>query len=74
MADSLICDYCRLAPFGITVIDLKTGAVSTNLVANQKANTMISLPKDSLYGIAREAVESAMRNDKLANSGMPADQ
>ncbi|PVH79362.1 NAD(P)-binding protein [Cadophora sp. DSE1049] len=64
----------ELAPFGITVIDLKTGAVSTNLVANQKAKTQISLPKDSMYGIAKETVEGAMRNDKLADSGMPADQ
>lgn len=64
----------RLAPFGITVVDLKTGAVSSNLIKNQKTTTQISLPKGSIYEPAREVVESAMRNDKMADMGMPAQQ
>ncbi|KIM98933.1 hypothetical protein OIDMADRAFT_43033 [Oidiodendron maius Zn] len=61
-------------PFGITVVDLKTGAVSSNLIKNQKEWTPVSLPEGSIYEPAREAVEAAMRNDKLGNAGMPASQ
>lgn len=64
----------RLAPFGIRVVDLKTGAVSSNLIKTQKATTQITLPKGSIYEPAREVVESAMRNDKMAGVGMPAQQ
>ncbi|KAN0114423.1 NAD(P)-binding protein [Hyaloscypha variabilis] len=64
----------ELEPFGITVVDLKTGAVSTNLIKTQKVATQITLPKGSIYEPAREAVESAMRNDKMADVGMPAQQ
>jgi hypothetical protein len=44
------------------------------LIKNQKETTPISLPKGSIYEPAREAVEAAMRNDKMANAGMPAQQ
>jgi len=64
----------ELEPFGITVVDLWTGAVTSNLIKNQKGAGPISLPKGSIYEPAREAVESAMRNDKLADPGMPAQQ
>ncbi|CAM1503482.1 Fc.00g010730.m01.CDS01 [Cosmosporella sp. VM-42] len=64
----------ELKPFGIAVVDLKTGAVRSNLIENQKKTTPISLPGDSIYRSAKDAVESAMRNDKLADSGMPAQQ
>ncbi|KAK9427857.1 NAD(P)-binding protein [Lipomyces doorenjongii] len=64
----------ELEPFGITVIDLRTGAVSTNIFKNQTEHTPISLPKGSIYEPAREAVESAMRYDKMADAGMPASQ
>ncbi|KAK9368983.1 hypothetical protein V1509DRAFT_639338 [Lipomyces kononenkoae] len=64
----------ELEPFGIKVVELKTGAVSTNMIKNQKENTPITLPVGSLYEPAREAVESAMRNDKMANVGTPPDR
>ena len=64
----------ELEPFGITVVDLRTGAVKSNILQNQKAAGLVSLPKDSIYEPAREAVESAMRNEKLADKGMPAHQ
>lgn len=51
-----------------------TGAVSSNMIETQKAKTQISLPRGSIYEPAREAVESAMRNDKMADVGMPAQQ
>ncbi|KUJ11338.1 NAD(P)-binding protein [Mollisia scopiformis] len=64
----------ELAPFGIRVVDLRTGAVATNIIKNQIKNTQVVLPKGSIYEPAREAVESAMRNDKMANAGVPAAQ
>ncbi|EED13318.1 short-chain dehydrogenases/reductase, putative [Talaromyces stipitatus ATCC 10500] len=64
----------ELEPFGITVVELKTGAVATNIIKNQKENTPISLPPNSIYAPAREAVESAMRNDKMSDVGTPPDR
>jgi NAD(P)-dependent dehydrogenase (short-subunit alcohol dehydrogenase family) len=68
------CQRLELEPFGVTVIDLRTGAVKSNLIKNQMEVTPASLPKGSIYEPAREAVEAAMRNDKFAESGMPAQQ
>ncbi|KAK6068438.1 short-chain dehydrogenase [Seiridium cupressi] len=68
------CQRLELEPFGVKVIDLKTGAVASNLIKNQKALTPITLPQGSIYEPAREAVESAMRNDKMADVGTPATQ
>ena len=63
----------ELAPFGITVIELKTGAVATNLITNQISHTPVSLPKESIYAPARGAVEAAMRNEKMKDVGMDKD-
>ncbi|ETS78820.1 hypothetical protein PFICI_08673 [Pestalotiopsis fici W106-1] len=68
------CLRLELEPFGIKVIDLKTGAVTSNLIKNQKALTSITLPQNSIYEPARDAVESAMRNDKMADVGTPPGQ
>ncbi len=68
------CQRLELEAFGVKVIDLKTGAVASNLIKNQKALTPMSLPRGSIYEPAREAVESAMRNDKMADVGTPANQ
>ncbi|KPI43375.1 NADPH-dependent 1-acyldihydroxyacetone phosphate [Cyphellophora attinorum] len=68
------CLRLELEPFGIKVIDLKTGAVATNLIRNQKTLTSLTLPSDSMYDPARDAVESAMRNDKMAGMGTAADE
>nr|A0A5B8YU68.1 RecName: Full=Short-chain dehydrogenase/reductase GME11361; AltName: Full=Dibenzodioxocinones biosynthesis cluster protein GME11361 [Pestalotiopsis microspora]QED41492.1 short-chain dehydrogenease [Pestalotiopsis microspora] len=68
------CQRLELEPFGVKVIDLKTGAVASNLIKNQKTLTPITLPRDSIYEPARDAVEAAMRNDKMADVGTPANQ
>lgn len=68
------CQRLELEPFGIRVIDLKTGAVATNIMKNQAAQTQMTLPQGSIYEPAREAVESAMRHDKMQDVGTPADQ
>lgn len=72
-AFSLFSDSMRLElqPFGITVVSLKTGAVATKMIENQKASTPNSLPKGSIYEPAKEAVESSMRFEKMADVGTP---
>ena len=63
MTDSL---RLELAPFGIKVIDLKTGAVKTNFFSNIKANDHSRhIPTDSIYQVAKEAVESTMDGEKF---------
>ncbi|MCJ1304728.1 hypothetical protein MMC08_007541 [Hypocenomyce scalaris] len=48
----------ELAPFGLKVVDLKTGAVSSKLFETQAT---VRLPEGSIYSPAREAVEKDMR-------------
>ena len=62
----------ELEPFGITVVDLRTGVVKTNLIKNLKETQQPSLPKGSIYEPAREAVEKALRQDGFEDTGMPA--
>ena len=38
----------ELEPFGITVVDLKTGAVKSNIMKNNNAMAQASLPKGSI--------------------------
>ena len=64
----------ELEPFGITVVDLKTGLVTSNFVKNQKEVIQASLPKGSIYEPAKEAVEKTMRSDDYEDSGMPTQQ
>ncbi|KEF62391.1 uncharacterized protein A1O9_00363 [Exophiala aquamarina CBS 119918] len=50
----------ELAPFGIKVIDLKTGGVKSNFWVNAgKINSQ--LPPNSLYTVARDGIENAMK-------------
>ena len=69
LSDSL---RLELQPFGITVVDLRTGVVKTNLIKNLNESQQPSLPKGSIYEPAREAVEKAMRQDGFEDQGMPA--
>lgn len=64
----------ELEPFGITVVDLKTGVVRSNLIRNQKEAMQASLPAGSIYEPAKEVVEKALRQDDFADTGMPAQQ
>jgi 1-acylglycerone phosphate reductase len=56
----------ELAPFGVRVVDLKTGAVKSNITDGPKAR----LPKDSIYAPAREAVEKSMSMDDIVKDAM----
>jgi 1-acylglycerone phosphate reductase len=64
----------ELEPFGITVVDLKTGGVKTNLLENHKEVTQVALPKGSIYEPAKERVEKQMRGDDLLTTGTPAQE
>ena len=50
----------ELKPFGIKVIDLRTGVVKSNIFDNSDKT---QLPKDSMYGIAREEIDRAISGD-----------
>ncbi|KAK9326853.1 hypothetical protein V1520DRAFT_350334 [Lipomyces starkeyi] len=60
----------ELQPFGITVVDLKTGVTKSNVMNTQKDKPRSLLPKGSLYEPAKEAVESSMNGEKLAEGAM----
>ena len=64
----------ELEPFGIAVVDLRTGVVKTNLIKNLKETQQPSLPKGSIYEPARDAVEKALRQDGFEDKGMPANE
>lgn len=70
-------DHMRLelAPFGITVIDLKTGLVKSNLIksASRSMGENPKLPETSIYTLARETVEKQMSNEQFDDKGTDAD-
>ncbi len=61
----------ELAPFGITVVDLKTGVVISNVYQKALDN---HLPEGSMYEPAKEAVEKVMRGEDMVGLGIPAAQ
>lgn len=61
----------ELAPFGIKVVDLKTGVVSSSIYQKAMDN---HLPKGSIYEPAKEAVEKVLRNEDIVDLGIPAEQ
>ncbi|KAF4556485.1 NADPH-dependent 1-acyldihydroxyacetone phosphate reductase-like protein [Elsinoe fawcettii] len=60
----------ELAPFGVKVVELKTGAVSTNFFANVGAP---KLPADSIYDPARKEIEAFMKGGDIMDQAMAAD-
>lgn len=60
----------ELEPFGIRVVNLKTGYVKSNL--NFHNEDFQGLPEGSIYEPAKEAAESSMRGDGLVELGIPA--
>ena len=64
----------ELAPFGITVVELKTGVVKSNFFNNSKVATQVSLHEGSIYEPAKEAVEKMMRGETMEGEAMPAEQ
>jgi 1-acylglycerone phosphate reductase len=56
----------ELAPFGVRVVDLKTGAVHSNINNGPKA----TLPENSIYAPARERVEKSMSMEDIVKGAM----
>ncbi|KAL3428446.1 short chain dehydrogenase [Phlyctema vagabunda] len=73
-AIAMFSDHQRLelAPFGITVIDLKTGTVKSNIV-NNLSDWGSPLPEGSLYEPARDVVEAFMGGEKFQKDADPAE-
>lgn len=65
-AAAMFSDHERieLAPFGIKVIDLKTGCVKSNFHSNRSDDS--TLPADSIYAPVREETERAMRAEHFS--------
>ncbi|KAJ5586883.1 Short-chain dehydrogenase/reductase SDR [Penicillium hispanicum] len=72
MAMAKVSDILRLelGALGVTVVDLKTGFVRSNLVQNHTNAHSLELPTDSIYGPAREMAEKAL-NPTGFGGGMP---
>ncbi|EED24375.1 estradiol 17 beta-dehydrogenase, putative [Talaromyces stipitatus ATCC 10500] len=64
----------ELEPFGVTVVDLKTGVVTSNFFQNQKEAVPTSLPEGSIYEPAKEEVEHVLRGKLVEGKGMPSDK
>lgn len=65
----------ELAPFGITVIELKTGTTRSNLLNNQKEANKPTLPRGSIFEIAKERVEMTLSgSDFNIEKAYPADK
>lgn len=64
-AMSMFSDTLRLelSPFGIRVVDLKTGGVRSNFFEKGSVATQVSLPKGSIYEPAKAQVEKTMRGE-----------
>ena len=71
-AMAMITDSMRLElqPFGIQVIDLRTGIVKTNLIKNLQDVKQPSLPEGSIYEPAKEVLEKVMRQEGFETQGM----
>lgn len=65
----------ELAPFGITVVEIKTGGVHSNFLTNKHSdNKLAVLPDGSIYEPARSTVESVLRGENFKSYMQPAEQ
>lgn len=63
----------ELAPFGIKVVDLKTGVVRSQFFSNLPADSS-RLPEGSIYMPARDVIEKFMGGEAFYESAIPADK
>lgn len=75
-AMAMITDSMRLElqPFGVRVIDLRTGIVKTNLIKNLQDVKKPALPEGSIYMPAKEVLEKVMRQEGFETQGMELDR
>ncbi|KAJ4320925.1 hypothetical protein N0V84_005629 [Fusarium piperis] len=71
MSDTL---RLELKPFGIKVVDLRTGIVKTNLIQNAQLIKPPILPKGSIYEPAKDILETAMRQEGYEGQGTEAQE
>ncbi|KAJ6125569.1 Short-chain dehydrogenase/reductase SDR [Penicillium samsonianum] len=64
----------ELKPFGIKVVDLKTGIVKSNFQKNQRNQARVSLPVGSIYERVKDVVEKTNRGEIFEGSGMPSQE
>ncbi|UPK95405.1 hypothetical protein LCI18_006340 [Fusarium solani-melongenae] len=71
-AMAMLSDTLRLElkPFGIRVVDLRTGVVKSNLIQNGLLRKPPILPEDSIYKPARDILEAAMRQEGYEGQGL----
>ncbi|KAF2238140.1 NAD(P)-binding protein [Viridothelium virens] len=74
-AAAMISDTLRLElkPFGIKVIDLKTGTVASEFWTNQSSNWQLKLPANSMYQPAKDLVEKMINEGPFGMRLMPQD-
>ncbi|KAI0972011.1 NAD(P)-binding protein [Xylaria arbuscula] len=75
-AMAMISDTMRLEfePFGVRVVELRTGIVKTNLIKTMQTSTSTTLPDGSIYEPARERLEQSLRQEQFVSVGMPSEQ
>ncbi|KAI0835412.1 NAD(P)-binding protein [Hypoxylon sp. FL0890] len=73
---AMLSDHLRLEiePFGVKVVELKSGVLKSNFMRNAQASNEASLPKGSIYEPVRELVEKRLRLEGIEDKGAPADQ
>lgn len=65
----------ELEPFGIRVIDLKTGGVASNFFKNATDNGMTpKLPPDSIYMPGKDIIESTLSGEAFRDGALPASE
>lgn len=62
----------ELSPFGIKVVDLKSGSVKSNITANDSSATA-GVPKKSLYYAARDWLDQLYGGKGLTDVAIPSD-
>jgi 1-acylglycerone phosphate reductase len=74
-ATAMFTDTMRLElePFGIRVVDLKTGIVTSNLFQNAETATEVKLPPGSIYTPFKDIVEPKLAGEGVESEGMKAD-
>jgi 1-acylglycerone phosphate reductase len=65
----------ELEPFGITVVDIKSPTVKSNIALASKDGTAPdkTLPKDSIYDSVRDVIEYAMTGEEMFKGAMEPD-
>ena len=74
-AAAMLTDNLRveLTPFKIKVVDMRTGGVKSNFFDNSPTGPNTSLPKNSIYAPAREAIEKGMASETIHGKAAKAD-